>query len=262
MNDYKLNGKTAIITGAGQGIGKAAALAVANSGANVVLCGRTMSKLEKAAEEVRACGVEAYPIQMDVTDVEQIDAAVEEAVSKFGHLDILLNCAGVWKPCNLVDLTPEFWNSIMDINLTGAVFMSRAVARHMVANGIHGTIELVSSQAGKVGEYGNSTYGASKSAMDAWCQAVALELAEYDINVVAVAPGFTFTEMLQDVYDKRSALEGKPAEEYAKEVAESVPLKRMAKPEEVGSLMAYLASEDASYITGQVFTIAGGNIMC
>lgn len=262
MNDYKLTGKNAIITGAGQGIGKAAALAVAASGANVVLCGRTLSKLEAAAEEVRALGVEAYPIAMDVTDFEQIKSAVAEAAEKFGHLDILLNCAGVWKPCNILELTPEFWNSIMDINLTGAVFMSSEVAKHMVANKIEGTIELISSQAGKVGEYENSTYGASKSAMYAWCQAAALDLAPYNINVVAVAPGFTFTEMLKDVYEKRSAKEGKPAEEYAREVAESVPLKRMAKPEEVGSMMAYLASEDASYITGQVFTIAGGYILC
>ena len=96
--------------------------------------------------------------------------------------------------------------------------------------------------------------------MDAWCQAVALELGEYDINVVAVAPGFTYTEMLKDVYAKRGAQEGKDPSVYAQEVADGVPLKRMAKPEEVGSLMAYLASEDASYITGVVITIAGGNI--
>lgn len=260
MNDYKLNGKVAVVTGAGQGIGKAAAIAAASSGADIVLCGRTMSKLEKAAEEIRALGVKALPIQMDVTNYDDIEKTVQEAEKEFGHIDILFNCAGVWKPSNLVDLTPEFWDSIMDINLKGAVFMSRAVARHMIENEIHGTIELISSQAGKIGEYGNSTYGASKSAMDAWCQAVALELGEYDINVVAVAPGFTYTEMLKDVYAKRGAQEGKDPSVYAQEVADGVPLKRMAKPEEVGSLMAYLASEDASYITGVVITIAGGNI--
>ena len=237
MNDYKLNGKVAVITGAGQGIGKAAAAAVAASGADVVLCGRTLDKLEKAAEEIRAMGVKALPVKMDVTNMEDIDRAVAEAEKAFGHID-----------------------SIMDINLKGAVFMSRAVARHMVKNKIPGTIELISSQAGKVGEYGNSTYGASKSAMDAWCQAVALELAEYDINVVAVAPGFTYTEMLQDVYKKRGASQGKDPSVFEQEVNEQVPLKRMAKPEEIGSLMAYLASEDASYITGVVITIAGGNI--
>lgn len=260
MNDYKLNGKVAIVTGAGQGIGKAAALAAANSGADVILCGRTMAKLEKAAEEIEALGVRALPIQMDVTNIDDIEKSVQQGIEEFGHIDILFNCAGVWKPSNLVDLTPEFWDGIMDINLKGAVFMSRAVARHMIEKGIHGTIELISSQAGKVGEYGNSTYGASKSAMDAWCQAVALELGEYDINVVAVAPGFTYTEMLKDVYAKRGALEGKDPSVYAEEVAAGVPLRRMAKPEEVGSLMAYLASEDASYITGVVITIAGGNI--
>ncbi len=260
MNDYKLNGKVALITGAGQGIGKAAALAVANSGASVVLCGRTMEKLEKAAGEIKALGVDALPIKMDVTNLDDIERAVKEGVEKFAHIDILLNCAGIWKPSNLVDLEPEFWDNMMDINLKGAVFMSRTVARHMIEKGIHGTIELVSSQAGKVGEYGNSTYGASKSAMDAWCQAVALELGEYNINVVAVAPGFTYTEMLKDVYAKRGTLEGKDPESYAEEVAAGVPLKRMASPEEVGSLMAYLASDDASYITGVVITIAGGNI--
>ncbi|WP_415929323.1 SDR family NAD(P)-dependent oxidoreductase [Zhenpiania hominis] len=260
MNDYKLNGKVAVVTGAGQGIGKAAAIAAASSGADIVLCGRTMSKLEKAAEEIRALGVKALPIQMDVTNYDDIEKTVQEAEKEFGHIDILFNCAGVWKPSNLVDLTPEFWDSIMDINLKGAVFMSRAVARHMIEKEIHGTIELISSQAGKIGEYGNSTYGASKSAMDAWCQAVALELAEYDINVVAVAPGFTYTEMLQDVYKKRGASLGKDPSVFEQEVNEQVPLKRMAKPEEIGSLMAYLASEDASYITGVVITIAGGNI--
>lgn len=260
MNDYKLTGKVALVTGAGQGIGKAAALAVANSGASVILCGRTLGKLEKAAEEIEALGVRALPIQMDVTKLADIERAVAKGAEEFGHIDILLNCAGIWKPCNLVDLEPEFWDSIMDINLKGAVFMSREVARHMVKNGIHGTIELISSQAGKVGEYGNSTYGASKSAMDAWCQAVALELGEYGINVVAIAPGFTYTEMLKDVYAKRGASEGKDPQSYAEEVAQGVPLKRMAAPEEVGSMMAYLASEDASYITGVVLTIAGGNI--
>lgn len=260
MNDYKLKGKNAIITGAGQGIGKAAAIAVATSGANVVLCGRTLSKLEAVAEEIRKLGVKALPIKMDVTNIDEIEGSVNEAIKQFGHLDILLNCAGIWKPSNLVDLTPEFWDSIMDINLKGTVFMSRSIARHMIDKKIHGTIELISSQAGKIGEYGNSTYGASKSAMDAWCQAVALELGEYNINVVAVAPGFTYTEMLKNVYAKRGALEGKDASVYAEEVAQSVPLKRMAQPEEVGSLMAYLASDDASYITGVELTIAGGNI--
>lgn len=140
-----------------------------------------------------------------MTNIDDIERSVREAVERFGHIDILLNCAGVWKPSKLVDLEPDFWDGIMDINLKGAVFMSREVARHMVENNIHGTIELISSQAGKIGEYANSTYGASKSAMDAWCQAVALELAEYDINVVAVAPGFTYSEMLQDVFRKRGA---------------------------------------------------------
>ena len=254
MNDYKLNGKTAIVTGAGQGIGKAAAKAVAYSGANVVLCGRTLEKLEKTAEEIREMGVETLTVKMDVTNIDAIERSVKDAVDRFGHIDILLNCAGVWKPSKLVDLEPDFWDSIMDINLKGAVFMSREVARHMVANNIHGTIELISSQAGKIGEYANSTYGASKS------QAVALELAEYDINVVAVAPGFTYSEMLQDVFRKRGASFGKDPKVFEQEVNEQVPMKRMARTDEVGSLMAYLASEDASYITGVVITIAGGNI--
>ena len=260
MNHYNLEGKVALITGAGQGIGKAAAKAVARSGCSVILCGRTLSKLEKVAEEIKTLGVDAFPVQMDVTKIDQINDAVAQGTAKFGHIDILLNCAGVWKSSNLVDMEPEFFDSIMDINLRGAVFMSKAVAKQMIEKGIRGTIEMISSQAGKVGEYGNSAYGASKSAMDAWCQAVALELAEYDINVVAVAPGFTYTEMLQDVYKKRGALNDKDPEIYAKQVADSVPLKRMAKPEEIGSMMAYLASEDASYITGVVLTIAGGNI--
>lgn len=127
MNDYKLNGKTAIVTGAGQGIGKAAAKAVAYSGANVVLCGRTLEKLEKTAEDIRELGVETLTVKMDVTNIDDIERSVREAVERFGHIDILLNCAGVWKPSKLVDLEPDFWDGIMDINLKGAVFMSREV---------------------------------------------------------------------------------------------------------------------------------------
>ena len=207
MNDYKLNGKTAIVTGAGQGIGKAAAKAVAYSGANVVLCGRTLEKLEKTAEEIRELGAETLTVKMDVTNIDDIERSVRDAVDRFGHIDILLNCAGVWKPSKLVELEPNFWDSIMDINLKGA-----------------------------------------------------LELAEYDINVVAVAPGFTYSEMLQDVFRKRGASFGKDPKVFEQEVNEQVPMKRMARTDEVGSLMAYLASEDASYITGVVITIAGGNI--
>lgn len=258
MNNYELTGKVALITGAGQGIGKAAAQAIAQSGGDVILCGRTMDKLVAVANDIENYGGKAYPIKMDVTNLDQIESSVKEGIDKFGHIDILLNCAGVWEGSNVVDYTPEFWDRLMDINLRGAVFMSKAVAKHMIDKKINGTIIFTSSQAAKIGKYGDGAYSASKSAMHALVQSMALELAEYDINVDAVCPGYTNTEMMQGVFKSQGEESNRKPEECEEEMADSIPLKRLASPYEVGSLMAYLSSKEASYITGVTITISGG----
>ncbi|AKG37243.1 SDR family NAD(P)-dependent oxidoreductase [Paenibacillus durus] len=260
MNRYDLKGKVALITGAGQGIGKGAAQAIAHSGANVILCGRTMDKLNEVAEEIKLLGVEVLPIKMDVSNIDEINNAVSQGVEKFGKIDILLNCAGICGEFKLVDTEPEFWDKIFDINLRGSVFMSKAVAKHMIEKGINGTIQFVSSQAGKLGEYGFPAYSASKSALHAVCQSMALELAEYNINVVTVCPGFTDTQMMQAEFQEKGALNNTDPKIHEQELIDTIPLKRMASPYEIGSLMAYLSSEEASYITGVTITIAGGYV--
>ncbi|MCT9855773.1 SDR family NAD(P)-dependent oxidoreductase [Priestia megaterium] len=260
MNRYDLKGKVALITGSGQGIGKGAAQAIAQSGGNVILCGRTMNKLNKVAKELELLGVEVMPIEMDISSIDEINDAVSLSVEKFGQIDILLNCAGISDLFKLVDIEPEFWDEIFDINLRGSVFMSKAVAKHMIEKEIHGTIEFVSSQAGKIGEYGNAAYSASKSALHALCQSMALELAEYNINVVTVCPGFTNTQMMQTEFQEKGVLNDTDPKIYEQELIDTIPLKRMASPYEVGSLMAYLSSGEASYITGVTITMAGGYV--
>lgn len=261
MNYYDLKGKVALVTGAGQGIGKAAAEAIVRSGGDVVLCDINEEKIKQNAAEFETLGVKAVAIKMDVSDIESINAGVDEAVAKLGHIDILLNCAGIQKSIFLVDMTPEEWDRHMNINLRGGVFLTKAVAKHMLENGIHGTIEFISSQAGKIGEAENSAYSTSKSAMFALVQSLALEFAENDINVVAIAPGFTNSDMMQNMFKREAELNNKDVAFYEKQWSDKVPMKRMAEPYEIGSFMAFLASKEAHYITGVTISIAGGNIL-
>lgn len=256
--NYQLKGKIALVTGAGQGIGRAAAVSLARSGADVILCGRTLDKLEKAAKEVEAAGAKALPIQMDICSIDDINHAVAKGVEVFGHIDVLINSAGIWMPCKITEMVPEIWDTIVNTNLRGAAFMAKAVSAHMVEKGIHGTILFVSSQAAKMGEYGNSAYGAAKAALHTMTQCMALELAEYDINVVAICPGSVNTEMLQGVMIKRGAEQGMTQEEYKEVICSKIPMNRLAEPSEIGNLLCFLASDDASYITGVNLTVAGG----
>ncbi|MBQ9062622.1 MAG: SDR family oxidoreductase [Eubacterium sp.] len=257
-NQYNLTGKVALITGAGQGIGAATAIEYAKSGADVVLCARRTDKLEKVAEKVRALGRKALPVPLDVLDIDSINNAVAQATEEFGHIDVLVNCAGIWRPSTLIDMDVDLWDRIVGTNLRGATFMAKAVAKHMVENGVHGTILFISSQAAKNAEYGNSAYGSAKLALHLLTQVMALELSEYDINTVAICPGSIYTEMLQDVFNERGPLNGMTPDEFRDSCAASIPQKRLGTPEEIAQMLAYLGSDDASYITGVNITIAGG----
>ena len=260
MNHYDLSGKVAMITGAGTGIGRATALELAKSGADVILCARTLEKLKSTADAIETLGVKALPIKTDVTNIDDINTAVKKGVETFGHIDILVNSAGHWAPMKLVDMEPEFWDNMQNTHLRGAVFASKAVARQMIDKNIHGTIILMSSQAAKVGEYGNSAYGSAKNAMHTLCQCMSLELGEYGINTVTICPGFTYSEMLRDVFRERSTIEGKSLKDYENALSNTIPMKRFCECSEIGSLIAFLSSEEASYISGVTITVAGGNI--
>jgi NAD(P)-dependent dehydrogenase (short-subunit alcohol dehydrogenase family) len=254
-----LTNRVAFVTGAAKGIGKATALTLAGYGADVAVVD-VLKDVERTADEIRALGRKSAGILMDVTRKEQVDSAVKVAVQQFKKIDILVNCAGIVTSSLLVDLDEETWDRIMNVNLKGVFLVTQAVTKEMIKAG-YGKIVNFSSQASKIGEAGNGPYCASKAAINVLTQVLALELAAYNINVNAVCPGYTDTEIMQQVFQKRGPLEGMSPEEYEAKLLAGVPLKRMARPEEIGELVAFLSSDRAGYITGITVTIAGGKVL-
>jgi NAD(P)-dependent dehydrogenase (short-subunit alcohol dehydrogenase family) len=253
--------KTALVTGAARGIGKAAAVVFAQCGADLILCDKNMDQLLISSKEIEQFGVQVLPLQADVSKQEDLEHIVDQAVERFGQIDILLNCAGICPSAKVVDLSVDEWDLVLDVNLKSIFMLSQLVARHMIEKHIKGRIVSVSSQASKIGEYGIAAYCCSKAGVNAFTQVLAQELAEYGITVNAVCPGSVFTEMQQELFITRSSLEGITQEEYKRKVDSQIPWGRMARPEEVGEFMAYLASDKAEYITGVALTIAGGSTL-
>lgn len=257
--DLNLNGKVAFITGAAQGIGKATAMVLARYGCDLVIGDLKVGTLDGVAKQVEAIGVKVLPIQMNVSKSEDINKAVEQAIEHFGRIDILINCAGISHSSLIVELDESEWDRVMDINGKSVYLCSKAVANSMIKAGIKGKIISVSSQASKLGEYGNGVYSCSKAVVNTLTQVMGQELAQHGINVSAVCPGYINTEIMQKVFRERGPLEGMTAENYEKKLLEKVPMRRMAEPEEIGEFMAFLASDKANYITGVALTIAGGS---
>ena len=197
-------------------------------------------------------------IVTDVRSTEQIESSVKKAIDSFGHIDILVNCAGIVNASLLCDLPEEMWDKVMAVNAKSVFIYTRAVANHMIEKGIRGKVVSVSSQAAKLGEYGNGAYSCSKAVVTTLTQVFGLELAQYGINVNAICPGPTDTQVMQNVFNERAALVKMTPEEYAKDWVKNVPLGRMAKPEEMGELIAFLCSDKSSYMTAVSTTISGG----
>ncbi len=256
--DFK--GKVAFITGAARGIGKGAAVILAKYGADIVLADKDKEGIEKAAQEIRGLGRKALAMSIDVSNSADVDRCVNEAVGTFGKIDILVNCAGIVVSSRLSDLPEETWDRVMDINTKGVFLVCKAVSKHMMENK-YGKIINIASQAAKVGEAANGAYCASKAAVVMLTQVLGLELAEYNINVNALCPGFIDTEMVREVFEKRGPLQGMTPDEFKNSLLTSVPLKRMGTVEDTGELIAFLASDKAGYITGVPVTIAGGHLL-
>jgi len=277
MPDF--TGKTALVTGAaGQhGIGRAVAMRLAENGADVIVSDLVERPyveqtpdwrgLPQSVEDIEALGRRASAILADVTDAGQVQRLVDETIAQLGRLDIFVHCAAhIPGPDRtpVVDLDEEVWNRVQRINVTGTFLTCRAVARAMIAQGQGGRIITLSSVSGKRGAARFAAYCASKFAIVGFTQALALELAPHHITANAICPTFVDTERITHIAGGL-APEGVTVEEQRAQMVEgfeaTIPLGRMALPADVAGAAAFLASEDASYLTGLSLTVSGGSVM-
>lgn len=256
-------GRLCIATGAARGIGRACAAKFAEYGGEVVMVDINKDMLEQSAKEIaQKYGVKTYAYAVDISNFEACEEFMADVNEKIGTVDVLGNCAGITVAKHMVDLTPAEWERVMGVNLRGIWCLSQLFAKQLKAAGkTKGHIVSISSQASKIGESANGVYSISKAGINSMTQVLGLEFAEYGISVTAICPGYVNTEMVQEVFQKRSIVEGKTPEEYEKELTSGVAMGRMCEPEEVAELMAFLAGGRADYITGVTVTIAGGKTL-
>jgi 3-oxoacyl-[acyl-carrier protein] reductase len=244
-----LDGRTAIITGAGQGIGRAVALRLASSGVGVLLADINLETVRTVEQEISGDGGRAVSVQADISDAAGAEAVVKLAVESFGGLDILVNNAGITRDGLLLRLKPEDLDQVLSVNLKGAFYTCRAASRVMM-KARSGSIINMSSIIGLMGNVGQTTYAASKAGLIGLTKSLARELASRGVRVNAVAPGFIETAMTEAL-----------PEETRQEMLAGIPLARFGKPEDVADLVHFLASDNSGYITGQVVVVDGGMLM-
>ena len=250
LPDMGLAGKVAVVTGAGSGIGKVIALAVAEAGADCVPCEHPdrLENLEPVCEAIRATGRKAYPTPLELPDIDSIDRMVDHAVSEAGRIDVLVNNAGINIPCAALDVTEEDWDAVLDVNLKGVFFTAQRVARVMKESG-GGKIVNIASQNGFVAYYKRAAYCASKAGVVNLTRVLAIEWAEYKINVNAVGPTFILTPLTQATFDDP---------EQRADLISRIPIGRVGQPEDVTGAVVFLASQAASMITGHTLLVDGG----
>jgi 3-oxoacyl-[acyl-carrier protein] reductase len=245
----QLKSQTAIVTGAGRGIGRAIALKFAAEGADVVCLSRTAENAERVATEVRSQGRKSWAHAVDVADAAAIGAAVESILAETGRIDILVNNAGVTRDGLLVRMSEGDWDAVLDTNLKGAFLLTKALCRTFMKQR-SGRIINIASIVGLIGNAGQCNYASSKAALIGFTKSAARELASRGVLVNAIAPGFVETDMT-------SALK----EELKSELLKNIPLGTFGQPEDIANAALFLASPAARYITGQVLTVDGGMVM-
>ena len=244
----RLEGQVGIVTGAGQGIGRAIALTLAKEGAAIAVNDINHESARKVAEEIKSQGGKAVPIKADVSNKEEVNSLVEQTLDNFKRIDILVNNAGTAKLTPTVELTEAEWDSTIDVDLKGQFLCSQAVAKHMIKQK-RGKIVNIASLAAHIGTPSLAAYSASKGGVIQLTKVLAVEWGKHNITVNAVSPGLTMTELVRAVFKERpDVFEG----------VERIPLKRLAMPEDIANAVLFLASSESDYITGQVIIVDGG----
>jgi len=247
---FDLTGKCAFVTGASRGIGRSVAVSLARAGADVALVGRDTAALDETLQAVSGLGRRALALQADVTNAASVEAAVVAACKEFGKIDILVCNAGVQKLKPFLDMAPEDWRGLIATNLEGAIVTMQSVGRRMVAQK-SGVIIAMASVYSFIGAPGNSIYCLTKGGLSQLSKALAVEWARYNVRVNAICPGWIETDLTKPYMQDQKVIDAG---------LRQIPLRRFGKPEDIGPLAVYLASDEASFVTGQAYVIDGGQI--
>ncbi len=249
--EQRFNGKVVLVTGGGTGIGRGTANRFAREGAEVVLAGRRREPLDNVVSEIAAAGGQAWAQPCDVRDVEDIHRLIDAIIARSGRIDVLINNAALAGEGAFLDVTPDYYDDVLDTNLRGCYFMAQRVAKAMIAAGHGGSIINITSIDATAADGPYSTYCTAKAGLVNLTRCMAFELAPHRIRVNSVAPGFTMTEMTSN------AVSGEELD-YLLHRFDRVPMRRLGTVEEVAALIAFLASDEAPYLTGDNITIDGG----
>jgi 3-oxoacyl-[acyl-carrier protein] reductase len=244
-----LEGRVALVTGASQGIGHACALTLARHGVSIAVAARNQQKLEELAATVTSTGGKAAAFPMDVADEDQIKSAIKSAIAHFGKIDILVNNAGITRDQLVMRMKRADWDAVLTTNLTSAYLCIQSVIPSMLKQR-WGRIINITSIFGQMGQAGQANYAASKAGLIGLTMAIAREVASRNITSNAIAPGFIETSMTASLSD-----------EFKQSAVKQIPLGRVGTPEDIASAVAFLASDEASYITGHVLNVNGGMLM-
>jgi len=250
---FDLTGKVAIVTGGARGIGEGIVLALANQGADVVIVDLLADEAKATASKVEKLGRKALAIKCDISKKEEVDQAAKQVLDTFGKIDILVNNAAWEKIMFFVETTPDFWDKIIDINYKGVLNWARAVIDHMIERN-YGRIINIGSDAARVGSMGEAVYSGTKGAVIAFGKTLAREVARNKITVNCVCPGPTLTPLTQGMMQEEGSLAAKVMPSMEK----IIPLRRLGTPEDIAAAVAFLASDEAEFITGQTLSVTGG----
>lgn len=255
----RLKDKVAIVTGSSKGLGKVIAITMLEEGARVVINGTDDKALKKTSEEIKQSGYPVLSVRADVSDKKQVEEMVQKTIDEFGRIDILVNNAGggLHTPSNIEEVKEQDWDKVLNVNLKGAFLCSQAVIAQMKRQKSGGKIVNISAMAGRTyATLAGVQYASAKAGIGGLTRQIAYEAGPYGINVNAIAPTVMLTgERVQGLWEAKT-------EEEKKKVIESIPLRRLADPKEIARVVVFLASDDASYITGVTLDVNGGRFMC